>query len=74
MSVSFTELYEAAKTAYLELLTESGKTKEVTVNNRSYTYRDLAELQKVVEALAVAAARESGTRPTILLADVSGRA
>ena len=71
MSVTFLELYEAAKTAYLELL---GKTvKQITINGRTYTYRDLSELQAVIEKLAVQAARESGTRTTILLADLSGR-
>jgi hypothetical protein len=74
MSATFTELFEAAKTAYLALLTDAGGTKQVQVGLRSYTYRDLNELQLVVEKLAVQAARESGTRVTILLADISGRA
>jgi hypothetical protein len=71
MSVTFTELYDVAMTAYQELLSHPEKT--VKVNNREYTYRDLSELQSIVEKLSVQAARESGSRPTILLSDISGR-
>lgn len=45
-----------------------------SLNGVTYTYPDIDKLEKLIERLEGLAARESGSRPTTLLSDISGGA
>jgi len=69
MTATFSEILDEAKDAYLRIL--QGTTASYTLGGAQYTYLSLAELGKVIDQLEQRVARTNGTRPTILLADIS---
>jgi len=69
---TYSELLAQAKTAMLALLQR--QIASYSLNGVNYTYHNIGELEKLIERLEGLAARESGSRPTILLSDISGGA
>ena len=69
---SLTDIYDEAQTALLAILQR--KAASYTVGATTYSMHNIKELQDLIERLGPLIARETGVRPTILLADSSGRA
>ena len=71
MATTYAEILATAKTALAGIL--ANKTAEYNVNGIGYTYHNLADLTATIKELERLAARESGARPVVLLADTSRR-
>lgn len=69
MTATYSETLDAAKDAAMRIV--QGSISSYSLNGVQYTYANLSELQKLIDWLEGKVARESGTRPTILLADIS---
>ncbi len=69
---TYAEMLSAAKTALAGIV--ASKTASYSVNGVSYTYHNLADLEKLIDWLETKAARESGSRPMVVVADISRRA
>jgi len=71
MATSYSDILDAAKAGLLALMQR--RVASYQLWDVQYTYQNIEQLERVIRNIEPLAAREAGTRPRVMLADISGR-